>query len=211
MPQRFLDRLPALNADDWWDHYETSAYAWDLNYEVMGRVDKRTIVATARGNLDAVRKWAKNKEREPARPYDFDRDPMGVVHWEYAANSFTATNPVELEPPEDAVALDAVIEQIIEQYRLFIEDQRGWYLLWDKTAEKPELAAQLTFFGLARNYCKANNIVIDREVELGRRPWTSSFPMATCTERTSKSRSCTTAGFGTDSTLSSPRALASDR
>jgi hypothetical protein len=43
--------------------------------------------------------------------------------------------------------------------------------LWnDDGTDKPEDAAQLLFRGVVQNYCHANNIVIDREVELGRGP-----------------------------------------
>ena len=59
------------------------------------------------------------------------------------------------------MTFDAVIETIIEQFRLFIEEQGGWYLLWDGTKDKPERAPQLVFYGIARNHCRANNIVVD--------------------------------------------------
>jgi hypothetical protein len=44
--------------------------------------------------------------------------------------------------------------------------------LWDRplVKEKPEHAAQLLFRGIAYNYCKANNISLDAEVDLGRGP-----------------------------------------
>ena len=55
---------------------------------------------------------------------------------------------------------------------MFVEDQGGWYLLWDHEAkkEKPEHAAQLLFRGVAQNYCRANDISLDPEVNLGRGP-----------------------------------------
>jgi hypothetical protein len=145
VPERFLDELPTINADDWWAHYENEQLRRDLNYEVMGKVDKATIVDTARRNLDLVRKYAETKEQQPAQPYDFARDPKGVVGWEGAANSFTAANPLQLVPAQSDAEFDAVIELIIEKFRLFVEDQRGWYLLWDGGHDKPELAAQLVF------------------------------------------------------------------
>jgi hypothetical protein len=97
-------------------------------------------------------------------------DPKGVVQWETASRTFTAANPLALEPPSTGSQFDEVIEQIIERFRLFIEEQRGWYLLWDGVDEKPELAPQLVFYGIARNYCEANNIVIDPETDFGRGP-----------------------------------------
>jgi hypothetical protein len=33
VPERFLDELPTLNADDWWTHYENEQLRRDLNYE----------------------------------------------------------------------------------------------------------------------------------------------------------------------------------
>jgi len=170
VPERFLADLPKLNADDWWEHYENEQLRTDLNYEVMGKVDKKTIVQTARRQMDFVREWAKQQEREPAKPYDLERDPKGVVQWETAARDFTASNPLRIAPPQTPDEFDAVIETIIAKFRLFIEDQRGWWLLWDGTKEKPEQAPQLIFYGLARNYCEANNIVIDPETDFGRGP-----------------------------------------
>lgn len=61
---------------------------------------------------------------------------------------------------------------VIYKFRHFVEEQGGWRLLWNdgNTKEKPEDAAQLLFKGVAQSYCGANNIVLDREVELGRGP-----------------------------------------
>lgn len=170
VPERFLRDLPQLNKDDWWEYYENEQLRDDLNYEVMGRVDKGTIVATAQANMDSVRRWADEQESKPGEPYNFDRDPKGVVQWEKAAAEFTLANPLAIPPPDDAAAFDAVIDMVIEQFRLFIEEQRGWWLLWDGAKDKPEAAPQLIFYGIARNYCRANNIVLDPETDLGRGP-----------------------------------------
>jgi hypothetical protein len=170
VPERFLAELPKLNAEDWWDHYENEQLRTDLNYEVMGKVDKRTIVSTARRQMESVREWAETREGEPAEPYDLERDRKGVVQWEYAARSFTTENPLRISSPQTSSEFDAVIERVIEKFRLFVEQQRGWWLLWDGLKEKPELAPQLIFYGIARNYCEANNIVIDPEADFGRGP-----------------------------------------
>jgi hypothetical protein len=170
VPARFLDELPTLNADDWWASYENERLRTDLDYEVMGKVDKATIVATAREHMDSVRAWAEAREGSPAQPYDLSRDPKGVVQWETAAASFTAENPLAIAPAQTPDEFDAAIEQMIDRFRLFVEEQRGWWLLWDGVDEKPELAPQLIFYGIARNYCSANNIVIDPETDFGRGP-----------------------------------------
>ena len=170
VPQRFLDDLPLLNADDWWESYENERLRTDLNYEVMGKVNKPTIVKIAREHRDSVRAWAEARSKDDPAPYDFEQDPKGVVQWETASREFTAANPLTLKPPTSAKQFDAVIAQVIERFRLFIEEQRGWFLLWDGTNEKPELAPQLVFYGIARNYCEANNVVVDPETDFGRGP-----------------------------------------
>ncbi len=170
VPERFLEELPALNSNEWWDYYEAERLREDLNYEIMKKVSKDKIVAAARQNPESVRAWAKAQESQPAQPYDMHRDPKGVVQWEQAANVFTHENPLAILPPKDDAEFEKVIQRIIDKFRLFIEQQRGWWLLWDGLKEKEELAPQLILYGIARNYCEANNIVVDREVEVGRGP-----------------------------------------
>jgi hypothetical protein len=63
------------------------------------------------------------------------------------------------------------IDVLAGTFQQFVENQGGWRLLWnDDKSRKPEDAAQLLFKAVVQNYCQANDIVIDREVELGRGP-----------------------------------------
>jgi hypothetical protein len=175
VPERFLDELPTINDDDWWKYYEVQCLRDDLNYEILGKVSKEKIVAAARQNPESVRDWAQAQEAQPAKPYDMQRDRKGVVRWEAAANAFTLSSPLAITPPTNGSQFDEVIEHVIAKFRLFVEQQGGWRLLWDRAGEKEELAAQLVFYGIARNYCEANNIVVSREVELGRGPVDFTF------------------------------------
>jgi len=171
VPKRFLRELPVLNADDWWDHYENEQLRVDVNYEIMGNVDKKTIVEIARRNPEAVRRWTIEKEKDSPSGYDFDRDPKGVWKWDLATETFAAANPLKVRPARNEVEFCKCIDQVVGQYRLFIEEQGGWYLLWKSPSkDKPEHAAQLLFRGIAQNYCRANNISLDPEVNLGRGP-----------------------------------------
>lgn len=172
VPERFVKDLPVLNANDWWAFYESEQLRRDLNYEIMGKVDKKTIVETARRYPELVREWATHKEGQSASGYDFDRDSKGVWKWDQASAAFVSGNPLTLAPAQSEQEFADVISKIIQNYRLFVEDQGGWYLLWDAEAkkEKPEHAAQLLFRGVAQNYCRANDISLDPEVNLGRGP-----------------------------------------
>lgn len=169
VPQRFLRDLPIINPDDWWSSYENKQLREDVNYEIMGHVNKRTIVAVARDHPDVLREWVLSKETEDASPYDLARDPKGVWQWDIRTNEFVAANPLQLVPPASAEDFFRVIDTVVGQFRRFIEDQGGWKLLWDSVAhEKPEDAAQLLFRGIAQYYCKANDVSLDAEVNLGR-------------------------------------------
>lgn len=171
VPQRFLRRLPVLNANDWWNDYENEKLRQDLNYDILGRVNKSEILKAARSAPEAVRQWTIQKEHQTAASYDLLRDPSGTYQWHEAAALFVRQNPLLLPVANDADTFRKVIHDLIEQFRLYIEDQAGWRLLWNAgLKEKPEDAVQLLFFGIARNYCRVNNISVDREVEIGRGP-----------------------------------------
>ncbi len=172
VPERFLRDLPVLNAEDWWAHYENEQLRQDLNYVILGNVDKKTIVEAARRNPEAVRTWTTQKEEDAASGYDFNQDPKGVWQWDRATAKFVTTNPLTLLPAQTKEEFLETITKIVGSYRLFIEHQGGWSLLWDSRSqkEKPEHAAQLLFRGIAQNYCKANDISLDPEVNLGRGP-----------------------------------------
>jgi hypothetical protein len=60
----------------------------------------------------------------------------------------------------------------IQQFKLFVEEQGGWKLLWNEDSRRPrrEEAVQLLFKGVVQYYVRQNGVAIDREVELGRGP-----------------------------------------
>lgn len=171
VPQRFLRDLPVLNADDWWDSYENEQLREDMNYDIMGRVNKATIVERARANPESVRQWTIAKEASTPLPYDLDGDPNGVHSWDEAAGQYAENHPLTIAPANSEESFGNVIALVVDQFKHFIEEQGGWELLWaTRGREKPELAAQLLFRGIAQSYCRANNISLDGEVNLGRGP-----------------------------------------
>lgn len=172
VPRRILNELPTLNADDWFDSNLNSDIRGQLNLTVGARVRKSEIVEWARRHPDRVRAWARDQtSREDLFGYDFAADPRGVVQWDGEPVDWAKEHPLEIAPVTSQDQLRELIFRIVEQYRHFIEDQRGWSLLHneDRTV-KNELAAQLVFLGMAQHYLRLFNVEIDREVELGRGP-----------------------------------------
>lgn len=170
LPERFLKDLPAINADDWWESSRATELRDELNAEIVGKVRKRDIVNQARRRPELVEAWVREREGEAAAAYDLRGDPKGVYRWAEETRRFTRRNPVTLPHATNEASFAEVIDLIVARFRHFIEESGGWKLLWDGDHDKPEEAAQLIFLGIAKAYCEANGIVVDREVELGRGP-----------------------------------------
>ncbi len=168
-PLRFLRALHSLDAPDFWASAEAAELRADLNFFVSTKVTKKEIVALARQDPAAVDRWTRSRENSDPLPYDFEADPVGVYNWLRRAREYTAAVPLHLATPSSQPEFLDVIDQLVQDFKHFVEQRGGWQLLFnDNGDEKDETAAQLLFRGLAEARCIAHNIVIDREVELGR-------------------------------------------
>jgi hypothetical protein len=198
VPQRFLRDLPCLNAYDWWNNYENERLRQDVNYEIMGHVDKARIVAAARGDPAAVRRWTLKREKEAASSYDFTADPNGVWKWDSATAIFAAAHPLALVAASSRTQFAKIIQLIVEQFKLFIEEQGGWDLLWNTDGtEKPEHAAQLVFRGIASHIAgQTTSLSTLKSTSVGARSISNS-PMAIRNGPTWKSKSFIMENSGT--------------
>lgn len=172
VPEFLLNKLPTLNAYDWFDSHFNEDIRLSLNLPVGKAVSKAEIVSYARKYPERVREWAREQtSREDLVSYDFGADPLGVVQWDQAPSRYAAEHPLPhrvISTHDDLVEL---VGEIVEQFCRFIESQRGWSLLWNADGtEKPEEAAQLLFLGVAQPYLRYFEVELDREVELGRGP-----------------------------------------
>lgn len=173
VPSRFLNKLPVLNAEDWFESTVNADVRRDLNVQIGQRVPKKTIVRLARRHPDRIRAWAEDlRARGDVRGYNFQSDPLGVVQWQDAGEAFARANPLSPQTSVTTqVELEAFVGHVIDLYSRFVVDQAGWKLMWnDDGSEKPEEAAQLAFLGVARNYCRTFGVEMDREVDFGRGP-----------------------------------------
>lgn len=172
VPEFLLNGLPTLNADDWFNSHFNDDIRLSLNLKVGEGVTKASIVQFARRNPERVRQWARTQtSREDLMGYDFGGDPLGIVQWDREPARFALEHPL---PARMVVTHDDLVElvaEVVDRFRHFVEEQRGWSLLWnDEDTPKPEAAAQLLFLGLAQPYLRQFNVELDREVELGRGP-----------------------------------------
>ncbi|MDE0136527.1 MAG: hypothetical protein OXM54_17030 [Acidimicrobiaceae bacterium] len=168
VPQRFLNSLPTLNADDWFDSTFNADLRRDLNVEVGQRVPKRRVVEAAHKHPERIREWAQQlRLKGEVRGYDFAGDPLGVSAWQGAGEDYAKSNPISM-PMRGAEDLSRFVSKLLSLYKDFVEKQGGWRLLWnDNGEEKPERAAQLLLAGIARPHCRTHGVEICREVDLG--------------------------------------------
>jgi hypothetical protein len=172
VPDRFLNRLPILNADDWFGSNLNEDIRTQMNVTVSSAVRKADIVAWARQHPDRIRDWARQQtSRDDLAGYDFGEDRLGVVQWDREPARFAMLNPLPARKLTTQADLVRLIDDMLQQFKHFVEEQRGWKLLYnDDKSAKPEEAAQLVFLGMAQPYLRQFNVEIDREVELGRGP-----------------------------------------
>lgn len=73
----------------------------------------------------------------------------------------------EINTPEDILGL---VRATIEQFAHHVEKGNLWEELWMGDAPKKERAAQLIYFAIADCYCRANNVDISPEANMGGGP-----------------------------------------
>jgi hypothetical protein len=133
-------------------------------------VDKATIIRFAREHPELRVRYVRHREERFSEPYDFARDSQGLVKWYDASAEYVGGHPLALVIASNQDFLDA-IRRMANEYKTFVEDNEGWRLLWnDNWTHKREEAAQLVFLGIVKHYCKANNIDVSREADIGRGP-----------------------------------------
>lgn len=174
VPNRFLNTLPHLNADEWFESPVNEDIRLSLNLNMGEKLRKRDIVKYARKHPERVRAWAQTQTSQPnLSGYNFTADPRGVVQWDGEPAAFARAHPIagDIGSIVTQDQLRNLLEAILDQFKRFLEEQRGWSLLFNSDGtEKPEEALQLILLGVAQPYLRQFGVEMDREVELGRGP-----------------------------------------
>ncbi len=173
VPRRYLRDLPTINADDFWDYCytnENETLRNEFSYDVTRNVAKSSIVAFARRHPELREEYISSCEQRSPAPYDLARDNKGLIQWYDATASYCQENPVSLDIASEN-KFYKVVDNLVETFKHYVEENRGWNLLWNenKTARR-EAASQDLFLGIVKHYCQANNIDISREPNIGRGP-----------------------------------------
>ena len=173
VPQNYLRDLPTINAFGFWDYClsnENDTIRNEFNFDVSQNVSKHDIIEIARKHPEFRRDYLKQVEKLPSESYNFEADRKGYVQWYDATADHAKAVPLKLEITSKD-ALKAAIEAMCKEFQHYVEENQGWGLLWnDNRTPRHEKSSQLLFLGIIKHYCKANDIDISKEPNIGRGP-----------------------------------------
>ena len=175
VPNKFLRELPTISAEEFYN------YCWSnkneelrdqYSIEVKSQVKKSELIEIARQHRDWVSEYETYRDEIGSNAYDIAKDPKGYYKWVIDTLRYVKDNAYKFVVPINQNEFDKFTEEVIEQFEQFIENNSGYKLLWDDKGHRPksEEASQLVFTGIVKHYCKANNIDLNREMNLGRGP-----------------------------------------
>lgn len=173
VPIRYLRQLPTINPSSFWDYcFDNFNETLRQKYgdDITRHVSKRIIVDLAKSHPQFRSAFISSAEQQGPRPYDLVRDPKGI--YRPAVNAFTwaKENPKPVSPKSESDLVSAVIS-FVEDFRNFVENQRGWKLLWnDNVTPRSEAAFQALLMQTISTHCRYNNIDVSAEANIGRGP-----------------------------------------
>ncbi len=172
-PKGFLRQLPTINMEDFWDYAfdnENETLRNDFSYDIQKNVKKDIIIDFAKRHPEIRDNFIKATEKSPPNPYDFRYDDKGFVRWYTASRDYCKAKPLTIAIDSES-SFKKALQDMIDEFANYVENNRGWSLLWnDNKKPKTEEAAQNLFLGIVMHYCRANNIDISREANIGRGP-----------------------------------------
>jgi hypothetical protein len=141
-------------------------------FATSGRVTKAAFKQTLLANPQALKDLINQYRQKPKIPYDFVNDPSGQVIWaelsEKAVNEFPLNFALLNLKPVTSENILTVTKTICERYAKLIESN-GWFeFIYDNSGKlRNERFAQKLFYGIADQYCIANDLNVSREPNAG--------------------------------------------
>lgn len=110
--------------------------------------------------------------KEFAKPYSPEDDVLGYYKLKELLSE--DNTPLKIKKKFDlSTGIDSVISVVrdsLEMFKHHVEKGNLWEALWVNGSPKKERAAQLLYFAISDSFCKANNIDISPEANMGGGP-----------------------------------------
>lgn len=182
VPERFLKDIPQVEPDQFWGWAENNQAALlrdDLNFDLSLTLTRSEKVAAARkvawARPDAAVDYLEKLAADTHRPYDVALDPKGLVGWYEAgldAAAAVGSTASTTNVPATEQGFNEWVVALAEDFQFVIENTDAWLALWDdaKEVHRKELIAQALAGVMWRQQCKAANVDLGKEVNVGRGP-----------------------------------------
>lgn len=170
-PQFFLRTLPTISAEGFWRYsseFASEIISAKFGDDIQSRVSKEKIIELAISHPKLVDDFVEYARNQDPKPYPFGPDPKLLVRWYFESLGWTLSSPITRA---ELQTFPEFVEAVVGSYRHFVEENQGWQLLWnDNRTPRAEESAQNLFMGVVGHYCRANNIDVSREANIGRGP-----------------------------------------
>lgn len=132
---------------------------------------KRALRAAALRSLEHIRDIL-DSVRNSADHYDANEDVFGYYAFRKVLGAELGQFKRQIEP-----AADGSVEEVyriamaaVSVFRQLVENNNLWELLWNDRRPRRERAAQLLFFAVADMFCRANDVDVSPETNVGGGP-----------------------------------------
>jgi hypothetical protein len=112
-------------------------------------------------------------KRAGAAGYDFNKDPDGLLSWDFAGRVAAQQFPlqIQIKKPANIEELRAVVHAVVRQFKKNVEENKLYSFLYRPDGSPHhEVYAQRLFFAVADAYCAANDVALSREPNAGNGP-----------------------------------------
>ena len=171
VPRRFLDDLPGLDDDAFWEwvygsHNEQLRH--DLNLAIGSKLKRREIIALAKRRSTLRVRYGQlyvaASRQQPPKPYDLERDPKGLVLPKRVAVSLT-----QVEPPSSPEGFADYIFSLANDVKRLVEGGL-WRYFWDGNRPRGEANAQGLFRAAVTLACRDRDIDVSPGTNAGAGP-----------------------------------------
>ncbi|WP_125797737.1 hypothetical protein [Amycolatopsis sp. WAC 01416] len=178
-PTRFLKDIPIVTPDGFWSWAEVNegrVLRDDLNYDLAESLSKSEKIAegrhVARREPEMAFRYLDEKAEEDHEPYDVDNDPKLLVGWAEAGRNAAEATGRNLEQPAGEDGFLTWVRGLMVEFKDAVEQTDLWKVLWsdDLTKHRPEKIVQAVASCMWVSQCRAVDVDISREVNIGRGP-----------------------------------------
>lgn len=175
-PKRFLKDIPRVTPDKFW-HWaevnEADTLRFDLNYDLGASMTKKERVEAARKLANSAPAAAAayiNSISARRDPYDVDSDPDLRVGWHEVGTRAAEGLPPLNEPAQDGFA--EWVRRLMLEFKHQVEETDLWRALWndDYKQHRSEKIVQAIASAMFIQHCKASDVDLGREADIGRGP-----------------------------------------